>query len=81
MVVLRVVLEDLFALLVLEGADEVVDAALELFAPLLVVEEPARRADGSGPGEAEGRRRDIHLLAELDVELAGAQESQLGRDG
>ena len=39
-VVLRVVLEDLGLLLVLEGLQQVVDAATELLSPLLAVDEP-----------------------------------------
>ena len=39
-VVLRVVLEDLWALLVVKFAGEVVDAALKLFSPFLAVNEP-----------------------------------------
>lgn len=41
MVVLRVVLEHLFLLLVVEGSDELVK--LELLAPVLAIDEPARR--------------------------------------
>ena len=40
MVVLRVVLEDLGLLLVLEGLQQVVDTATELLSPLLAVDEP-----------------------------------------
>ena len=39
-VVLRVVLEDLGLLLVLEGLQQVVDTATELLSPLLAVDEP-----------------------------------------
>lgn len=46
-VVLRVVLEDLFALGVLEGVDEVVNAATELFPPLLAVKEPWNGCQGA----------------------------------
>ena len=39
-VVLRVVLEDLGALLVVERSDEVVNTTLELFPPVLALREP-----------------------------------------
>lgn len=45
-VVLRVVLEDLGLLLVLEGLQQVVDTATELLSPLLAVDEPAAHVLG-----------------------------------
>lgn len=42
-VVLRVVFEDFWAFLVVEGLEEVVDAAVEFFTPFFAVHEPVVR--------------------------------------
>jgi hypothetical protein len=70
-IVLRVVLEHLGLLGVLESVDEVVSA--KFFAPLLIVDEPSQNMSAT-PEDC--TREDRHLFAELDVELARSQEPQ-----
>lgn len=72
-VVLWVVLEDLGPLLVVEGTDQLLDAdASVLVAPLLAVLEPVAPSATTLFGPHAG---DVHLLGELNVELARSEEA------
>lgn len=77
-VVLRVVLEDLGLLLVLESLQQVVDTATELLSPLLAIDEPNTRVSALVLPLAD-ICQNIHLLSMLDVELSGAQETEHGQ--
>ena len=75
MVVLWVVLEDLSLLWVIEAANELVKA--ELLSPLLAVDEPVIQV--STPPSPARIILCVHLLGESNIELSGAEKSQLGR--
>lgn len=82
MVVLWVVLEDLGLLLVVEGWDELVDAAAEGFPPLLALDEPAMGGQLSLYCIVLlmiTTWQNVHLLGKLDVKLARSEESKLER--
>jgi hypothetical protein len=70
-IILRIELHRLGLLGVVEGLDQLVGA--EFFAPFLIVDEPVCISTGSvHPGSL------LHQLGSLDVEFAGAQETEQG---
>lgn len=75
MVVLWVVFEDLGLLWVIEAANELIKA--ELLSPLLAVDEPG--IEVSTPPSPTPIILCVHLLGESNIELSGAEKSQLGR--
>jgi hypothetical protein len=79
-VVLRVVLEHLRPLLVVKGAHQLFDADTRVLGPpLLAVGEPgAESLCCPFVLVYPHSHAYVHFLGELDIELAGAEESQLG---